>query len=60
MPARKLITQQAAADQLGVEVSTIRRWIAAGRIDGYKVGGHAVRVDAASLDRVLTPIGVER
>ncbi|OZC71675.1 hypothetical protein CH306_22470 [Rhodococcus sp. 15-725-2-2b] len=54
--ARKLITQQAAADQLGVGVSTIRRWLAAGKLDGFKLAGHGIRIDSASLDKLLTPI----
>ncbi|MDV8021019.1 helix-turn-helix domain-containing protein [Rhodococcus sp. IEGM 1330] len=54
--ARKLITQAQAAETLAVDVTTIRRWLAAGKLDGYKLAGHGVRVDAASLDRILTPI----
>lgn len=53
---RKLITQAQAAEELGVDVTTIRRWLAVGKLDGFKLAGHGVRVDAASLDKLLTPI----
>ena len=52
----KYISQQDAADQLGVSVKTIRRSIAAGRLTGYRVGGRLLRVDQAEVAAMLRPI----
>jgi len=39
MPTRQLMTPKAAAAYLGVDVSTLRRWASAGRIQRVYVGG---------------------
>jgi excisionase family DNA binding protein len=39
-----------AASRLGVHQRTVRRWIADGRLTGYRVGPHLVRLDARELD----------
>lgn len=57
MPA-PLISQADAAERLGVDVSTIRRWIAAGKIRAFRVGNRkTIRIDPDSLNDLLTPIG---
>ncbi|UOT02267.1 excisionase family DNA-binding protein [Rhodococcus opacus] len=56
--ARKLITPHQAAERLGVEYSTIRRWIRSGKLPAFRLAGHAVRIDVADVDALLTPIGV--
>jgi excisionase family DNA binding protein len=46
-----------AADYAGVHVKTIRRWISAGRLTGYRLGPRLIKVDLDQLDAMLTPIG---
>lgn len=45
-----------AADYLGVSTKTIRRYIAAGRLTGYRTGPRLLRVDKTELDALLRPI----
>ncbi len=40
----------------GVHPRTIRRWIAAGRITGYRAGPKLLMVDLDELDRVIRPV----
>ncbi len=59
MPAsarRKLISVEAAAERLNIHSKTIRRYIAEGRITGYRVGGKLVRVAEADVDALIRPI----
>jgi excisionase family DNA binding protein len=44
-----LLTVEDVADELGFREITIRRWLAAGQLPGYKVG-RAWRVDPRELD----------
>jgi excisionase family DNA binding protein len=46
-----------AADYAGVHVKTIRRWISAGRLTGYRLGPRLIKVDLDQIDAMLTPIG---
>ena len=61
MPGRtrtpEMISLTDAAQRLGVNYRTIRRWIAAGRIDAVRVGPRLLKIDAAQLDRVMSPVG---
>jgi excisionase family DNA binding protein len=41
---------------VGLNSRTIRRYIAEGRITGYRVGPQLIRVDAAELDALASPI----
>ncbi len=50
MPDRSL-TPREVADELGVTVRTVQRWIADGRLEAERVGGR-VRVSRSSLDAV--------
>ena len=45
-----------AAQYAAVSPKTIRRWIAAGRIEGYRAGPRLIRVDLNELDATLTPV----
>jgi len=56
VPKRSLVTIAAAAEYASVAPKTIRRYIAAGRITGYRMGPRLIRVDLAELDRLLRPI----
>lgn len=50
-PGERLITLQLAARILGVSVRTVRRYIAYGYLDGYRVGPRALRVSAEQVRR---------
>ena len=52
----KLVTIAAAAERLSVSELTVRRWIAAGKLTGYRVGPRLLRIDAAELDQIARPI----
>lgn len=56
LPARRLISQQAAAEYLGVTERTIRNYVSRGQLRAYRVGGRLVRVDLNELDAMLRPI----
>lgn len=55
-PTRTLLTLTDAAEMLGVCTRTIRRYIADGRLTGYRVGPTLLRVDRAEVDALATPI----
>jgi excisionase family DNA binding protein len=45
-----------AADQLGVDPLTIRRWIAHGKITAYRVGPKLIRLDLDEINKLAKPI----
>ncbi len=49
-----------AAERAGVTTRTIRRWIAQGELNGYRMGKRMIRLDADELDNRLTPIPTAR
>lgn len=49
-------TLSEAAERVGVSTKTLRRWIAAGRLRGYRVGPHLIRLDADEVDALARPI----
>lgn len=51
------ITQQAAAEMLGVTDRTIRTMISDGRLKGYRVGPRLIRIRAEDVETALQPIG---
>ncbi|KXF88353.1 excisionase [Rhodococcus ruber Chol-4] len=54
---RRLVSIPAAADEYGVCTKTLRRWIAAGRITGYRFGPRMIRVDLDEIEQaVLKPM----
>lgn len=55
-PARQLASIAQAAEYAGVSVKTIRRYIIAGRITGYRVGPKLLKVDLAELDAIIQPV----
>ena len=52
-----LITQQQAAEMLGLTDRTIRAMIADGRLRGYSIGRRVVRLRLDEVEAALTPIG---
>lgn len=42
-------SQKQAADILGVDQTTIRRWISTGELRAYRYGPRIIRIDAADL-----------
>lgn len=55
-PARNLGTIATAAERAACAERTIRRYIAAGRLTGYRMGPRMIRVDLDELDAMLRPI----
>jgi len=53
---RSLVSVAVAAEYASVAPKTIRRYIAAGRLNGYRMGPRLIRVDLAELDELLRPI----
>lgn len=53
---KELVPISAAAQYAGVSTRTLRRYISAGRLTGYRVGPRLIRVDADELARLLRPI----
>jgi len=46
----------AVAIILGCSTRTVRRYIADGRLTGYRMGPRLIRVDMAEVDALLSPI----
>jgi len=56
MTARSLISLQEAAERIGLDTTTIRRYVTSGRLTGYRLGPKLIRVDAAEVDDLAQPI----
>lgn len=56
LPAHPSIQQ--SAEWLGVDPKTVRRYIAAGRLNAKRVGPRLIRVERESLLALGTPVGV--
>jgi excisionase family DNA binding protein len=50
-----MVPMTKVAEDLDLTTRTIRRWIAEGRLTGYKIQ-RRVYIDAAELDAIFTPI----
>jgi excisionase family DNA binding protein len=55
LPAQPTINQTAA--HFGVDVKTVRRWIAQGRLIAYRIGPRLIRIDRESIIKLGSPIG---
>lgn len=53
----ELIGLQEAADRCDVSYRTVRRWIAAGRINAVRVGPRLLKVNARDVDALIQPVG---
>jgi excisionase family DNA binding protein len=56
MPQR-LESLTVAAKYANVSTRSLRRYIAAGRLRGYRVGPRLIKVDIADLEAILVPVG---
>lgn len=56
MSATRRLGLNEAAEHLGVNPRTIRRYIASGRLTGYRVGPRLIKIDLDELESLLTPI----
>jgi excisionase family DNA binding protein len=52
--APPVLTPAQAARELGVSESTVRRWLAEGRLNGFRIGGR-LRLERHALERVVRP-----
>ena len=57
MSQKRLASIAVAAEHADVHPRTIRRYIASGRLQGYRVGPRLLKVDLADVDALLTPVG---
>lgn len=56
-PSRRWLSQQEAAEYLGVTDRTIRNYIARGHLHGHRIrGARLVRIDLNELEGLLRPI----
>jgi excisionase family DNA binding protein len=56
---RVTITIPQAAQRLGVEPRTVRRYIASGKLPAYRIGGEGfIRINADDVERLLVPVSV--
>ncbi len=55
-PARRLVSLAAAAEYADLSTRTLRRYISAGRLTGYRVGPRLIKIDLNELERLLRPI----
>lgn len=56
--ARRLISLKTAASLVDVDAKTIRNWIHAGQLRGFRVNGHLLRVNHAELLALVQPVAV--
>jgi excisionase family DNA binding protein len=55
-PLGKLVSLATGAEHADVSIRTLRRYIADGRLTGYRMGPRLVKVDLAELDALARPI----
>lgn len=55
---RQLVNISVAAEYANVHPTTLRRWIAAGRLPAYRVGPRLLKIDLGELDQIVRRIPV--
>jgi excisionase family DNA binding protein len=55
-PGSRLVGTAEAAEYAGLCTRTIYRYIAAGRITGYRIGPKLIKVDLDELDKITRPV----
>jgi excisionase family DNA binding protein len=54
VPDEKMLTTKQVAEKLQVQIITVQRWLAAGKLQGTKLPGKAGwRVSESEVDRLL-------
>lgn len=53
---RRLVSISRAAEEVDLSDKTVRRYIASGRLRGYRVGPRLIKVDLEELDRLVRGI----
>lgn len=51
IPVARPLTIQEVAEYLDVSVTTVRRWISAGKLRAYRYGPRHIRVEAVDLEK---------
>jgi hypothetical protein len=59
-PALRLVSLAAGAAFADVSIRTLRRYIAQGRLTGYRIGPRLVKVDLNELEQLARPIPAAR
>ena len=49
------VSLREGAEVYGVHAKTLRRWIAEGKVPGYRIGGQ-IRVKLADLENLVEPV----
>jgi excisionase family DNA binding protein len=55
-PMGKMISLDAAADEIGASKRTVRRLISSGELRAYRIGKAVIRVDHDDLEKAFKPI----
>ena len=55
-----MISLAEAADRIDVSTRTLRRYIAAGRLTGYRVGPRLIKIDPTELAQLPTTLATYR
>ncbi|WP_446224005.1 excisionase family DNA-binding protein [Nocardia sp. IBHARD005] len=55
-PVDGLVSTKQAGEMIGVTPQTIRNWIHAGRLTGFRVGPQRFRIDAEELPKAVEVI----
>ena len=55
-PGSRLVGTTEAAEYAGLCTRTLYRYIADGRITGYRLGPKLIKIDLDELDRIITPV----
>ncbi len=55
-PLPKMVDLRTIERDLGIPYSTLRQWVAEGKLRAFKVGPKAVRVRVSDLEALITPV----
>jgi excisionase family DNA binding protein len=53
---RRIASINDAAEYAGVSTKTIRRYVSAGRLTGYRFGPRLIKINLAEVDVLLKPV----
>lgn len=60
LPNHELGSVKEAAERYGCSPDTVRRWVAQGMLDAYRLGPRLLRIDLTADDRLLRRIQTRR